>query len=165
MGVSRNLKVDAVGARFIELHRLVCEEDDGLARISPLHGAFHICAVAVAEPVGRPIVDASDVDHFSVLGQLHAFVAKGPNADPPQKREPRVRSRVVLVITGDEVRAETCLNLPEWRYGMPEVFDRTVDEVARDRYDVGLERVDLADDVFDEIASYREAHVHVGDLH
>jgi hypothetical protein len=33
--MSRNLKVDAVCARFVEVHGLVCEEDDWLAYISP----------------------------------------------------------------------------------------------------------------------------------
>ena len=68
------------------------------------------------------------------------------------------------MIARDEVRPELCANLAEWRYGMPQVFDRPIDEVARDRDDVRLERVDLADDILDEIGTDGQSNVHVGEL-
>jgi hypothetical protein len=75
VGVPRDLKVDAVRARFIEVHRLVGEEDDRLGRVAPFHCAGHVRAVPIAELVRRPVVDAGEVDRLSVLHELHVLVA------------------------------------------------------------------------------------------
>jgi hypothetical protein len=69
------------------------------------------------------------------------------------------------VIASDEVGAELCANLAEWRHRMAQIVDRTVDEVTGNRDDVGLERVDFANDVFDKIATDGQADVHVGELY
>jgi len=75
VGVPRDLKVDAMCSRFVELHWLVGQEDDRLGGVAPLHGTGHVCAVPIAELVRRPVVDAGEVDSFSVLHELHVLVA------------------------------------------------------------------------------------------
>ena len=162
--VSRDLKIDAVGARFVEMHGLVCEQNDGLAHVPSLHGARHVSPVTVAESVCRPVVDPSDVDHFAVHRKLDVLVAQHSDSQTPKKLEPRIRSRVVLVIARDEKGPEGRANLSEWGDGAPELFDRAVDQISRDRDDVGLEGVHLPYDVFDEIAADGEADVHVTEL-
>jgi hypothetical protein len=88
MGVPRDLKVDPMLAGFLEVHRLMREKHDRLARVSAVHGTSHVRTVAVTELVCRPIVDPGDVDGVAILGELDVLVTQDSDTDAAEKAEP-----------------------------------------------------------------------------
>ncbi len=68
------------------------------------------------------------------------------------------------MIAGDEERAVTRRQACEGCGVAREILHRSVDQIARDRDHVGLQRVDRIDDRVDVAPLDRRANVHVADL-
>ncbi len=124
VGVAAQLKIDAARSGLEYLFWLVREEDQGSVRRATVDRASGIGAVATAKPVRARIVDAREVEARGPLSDGHSFVAKDPNAEAREFRDPVVDARVVLVIACDEVDAMSGPKRPNRSHFRAEIAKR-----------------------------------------
>src|SRR5690348_16185084 len=87
------------------------------------------------------VSNACDDESRAFMREHDVLVHQHAQAQPPELCRPRRLARVVLMITGDEVRAIPCAEPPQRRGMARKVAYRTIDDVAGHGDEVRLEVV------------------------
>ncbi len=101
VGMARQLQVDAVCGRVVGHDGLVCEQHDRAGRIPSDQRPADVGRVA--KPTSGGVVDAGQVQ---TARQLETLIAQRPHAQTRHLFDPLLVARVVLMVAGDEERAE-----------------------------------------------------------
>ncbi len=142
---------------LVDLHRLVGQQHAGPRAVPVAEGAGEVRPLALV--LAGDVVHAREVE----VGQLRAGVLQRVQAEPADLLDPLLGAGEVLVVAGDEERPVTCRQLGQRGGRGAEVLHAAVDQVADDRDQVGLGRVDRVDDLLREAAPQHRAQVDVAD--
>src|SRR5262249_19545381 len=116
--VPRELESNAVPVRLERGARLMREEHELAACVTPLNGPRDVAPAA--EPVRGGIVDPGEIEP-RIAPDAHVLVAEHAHPEPCELAAPRLRAGVELVVPGNEVDAVTALEIRERRDGVPEL--------------------------------------------
>ena len=123
-----------------------------------------IAALRRIEMMGADVVDAGEHEQGAVVLQYHVLILEHRESEPSNLARPRTLARVILVIARDEECAMARGERWKRRRVAGQLLDRSVDQVAGDRDEIGFQIIHARDQALDEAAADGRADVHVADL-